>query len=130
MALCIASLIIGNLAALPQRDSRRLLALSGVGHMGLLLIALIAGTPQALGALAFYGLAYVVTNMGAMLVVTALRDSEGSGDVDALNGLSQRSPALGLAMLLFLPLLCEVTSQKPYQAQESFEQYLNDLQIL
>ena len=102
LALCVASMLIGNLSALPQRDSRRLLALSGVGHMGLLLIALVAGTPQALAALAFYGLAYVVTNMGAMIVVTSMRDSEGSGEIGALNGLAQRSPGLGLAMLLFL----------------------------
>jgi NADH-quinone oxidoreductase subunit N len=70
--------------------------------MGLLLMALVAGTPQALAALAFYSLAYVVTNMGAMIVVTSLRDAEGSADISALNGLSQRSPALGLALLLFL----------------------------
>jgi NADH-quinone oxidoreductase subunit N len=102
LVLCVASMIIGNLSALPQQDSRRLLALSGVGHMGLLLIALVAGTPEALGALAFYGLAYVVTNMGAMILVGGIRDVEGSGDISALNGLAQRSPGLGLAMLLFL----------------------------
>jgi NADH-quinone oxidoreductase subunit N len=70
--------------------------------MGLLLVALVAGTPEALGALAFYGLAYVVTNMGAMILVGGIRDSEGSADISALNGLAQRSPGLGLAMLLFL----------------------------
>lgn len=102
LALAVASMVIGNLSALPQRDSRRLLALSGVGHMGLLLVALVAGTPEALGALAFYGLAYVVTNMGAMILVGGIRDSEGSADISALNGLAQRSPGLGLAMLLFL----------------------------
>jgi len=102
IVLCVASLLVGNLAALPQQDSRRLLALSGVGHMGLLLLALVAGTHNAIGALAFYSLAYVVTNMGAMIVVTSLRDKEGSAKVNALNGLSQRSPGLGLAMLLFL----------------------------
>jgi NADH-quinone oxidoreductase subunit N len=102
LVLCVASMLIGNLSALPQQDSRRLLALSGVGHMGLLLLALVAGTPEALGALAFYGLAYVVTNMGAMILVGGIRDAEGSADISALNGLAQRSPGLGLAMLLFL----------------------------
>ena len=101
VALAVLGMVVGNLAALAQTDARRLLALSGVGHVGLMLLALGAGTPETLGMLAFYAPAYVVTNMGAFLVVGAVVE-EGGGDIRAFAGLSQRNPALGLAMLLFL----------------------------
>jgi NADH-quinone oxidoreductase subunit N len=102
VALAIVTLLQGNFSALPQRDTRRLLALSGVGHMGLLLLALAAATTESIGMLAFYTLAYVLTNMGAFLVVGAVVDSGGGARLSAFNGLATRAPALALAMLLFL----------------------------
>ncbi len=101
-ALAIVTLVQGNFSALSQSDTRRLLALSGVGHMGLLLLALAAATAESVGTLAFYTLAYVLTNMGAFLVVGAVVDTGGGGRLSAFNGLATRAPALGLAMLLFL----------------------------
>ncbi len=102
IALAIVTLVQGNFSALAQRDTRRLLALSGVGHMGLLLVALAAATPESLGTLAFYCLAYVVSNMGAFLVVGVVTDNGGSGTLDGLKGLATRSPGLAMCMLLFL----------------------------
>ena len=102
IALAIVTLVQGNFSALPQRDTRRLLALSGVGHMGLLLVALAAATPESLGTLAFYCLAYVVSNMGAFLVLGVVTDNGGSGSLDSLKGLATRSPGLAMCMLLFL----------------------------
>lgn len=96
------TLVQGNLSALAQSDSRRLLALSGVAHMGLMLMALAAGTPEAVAMLCFYALAYVFTNMGAFLVVGVISESEGSADISAFAGLATRAPALSLAMLIFL----------------------------
>jgi len=101
IALAVLGMVVGNLAALAQTDARRLLALSGVGHVGLMLLALGASTPETVGMLVFYAPAYVVTNMGAFLIVGAVVDEQ-DGDLSAFAGLSQRNPALGLAMLLFL----------------------------
>jgi len=102
IALAIVTLVQGNFSALPQRDTRRLLALSGVGHMGLLLVALAAATPESLGTLTFYCLAYVVSNMGAFLVVGVITDNGGSGSLDGLKGLATRAPGVAMCMLLFL----------------------------
>jgi len=109
LILAAVTMVVGNLSALPQTDARRLLALSGVGHVGLMLLALAVCTPEALGALLFYAPAYVVSNMGAFIVVSAVVDqapggvdSPESGRLSVFAGLSQRSPGVGLAMLLFL----------------------------
>ena len=102
VALTVVTLVQGNLSALPQQDSRRLLALSGVGHMSLWLLALATGTSSGLATLLFYTLAYVVTNMGAFFVVGAVVASGEGGSISALNGLARRSPALSLALLVFL----------------------------
>ncbi len=96
------TLVQGNLSALAQSDSRRLLALSGVAHMGPMLMALAAGTTEAVAMLCFYTLAYAFTNMGAFLVVSVVSESEGSADISAYAGLATRAPALALAMLIFL----------------------------
>lgn len=101
MVIGIATLLLGNLMAVPQQNSKRLLAYSGIGHIGLLLLVFGIGTTQGVAALLFYMLAYVPTNMGAFFVVGAV-GAKGDDSVGALRGLSRRSPALGLAMLVFL----------------------------
>ncbi len=100
--LSAATLIQGNLSALGQTDTRRLLALSGVAHMGLMLLALAAGSAEGVGTLCFYALAYAFTNMGAFLVVSVISEGSGSADIDAYKGLAARAPSLALAMLIFL----------------------------
>ena len=102
LLLAVVTLVVGNLTAITQPDARRLLALSGVGHMGLMLLALITGGTDGNAALMFYALGYVVTNMGAFLVVGAVVDRRGSGDLSALDGLVHTAPGLALAMLIFL----------------------------
>ncbi len=100
--LAAITLVQGNLSALAQTDSRRLLALSGVAHMGLMLMALAAGSADGVAMLCFYALAYAFTNMGAFLVVSVVSEAEGHAGLEAYAGLATRSPALSLAMLLFL----------------------------
>jgi NADH-quinone oxidoreductase subunit N len=102
IVLSVVTLLVGNLTAITQPDARRLLALSGVGHMGLMLLALLVGGEAGLAALMFYALAYVVTNMGAFLAVGAVVDGRGDGSMAHFNGLIKGSPALSTAMLIFL----------------------------
>jgi len=101
LVICVATMLIGNLFALPQKNVKRLLAYSGIAHIGLLLLAVGIGTVDGLAVLMFYLMAYVFTNMGAFMVAEVV-GSAGSDDLEAYNGLSRRSPALALAMLLFL----------------------------
>jgi NADH-quinone oxidoreductase subunit N len=96
------TIVAGNLMAIPQQNVKRLLAYSGVAHIGYMLIALAAMSADGIAMVLFYLLAYVFANMGAFLVVEAVARAEQSNSMDAYRGLAQRSPLLALAMLLCL----------------------------
>jgi NADH-quinone oxidoreductase subunit N len=96
------TIVAGNLMAIPQRNVKRLLAYSGVAHIGYMLIGLAAMSRNGVAMVLFYLVAYVFGNMGAFLVVEGVARSEQSDGLDAYRGLAQRSPLLALAMLLFL----------------------------
>jgi NADH-quinone oxidoreductase subunit N len=96
------TIVAGNLMAIPQRNVKRLLAYSGVAHIGYMLIGLAAMSATGVAMVLFYLVAYVFGNMGAFLVVETVARSEQSDGIDAYQGLAQRSPLLALAMLLFL----------------------------
>ena len=103
--LAIAALLsmgVGNLVALPQSDLRRLLGYSGIAQMGYVLVAMTAATSQGLGMTLFFLAAYVVTNVGAFLVVHAAAAAGGGHGFESLHGLHRRSPGLALALLAFL----------------------------
>ena len=96
------TIVTGNLMAIPQQNIKRLLAYSGVAHIGYMLIGLAAVSSAGVAMLLFYLVAYLFGNMGAFLVVQAVAQSEQSDGIDAYRGLAQRSPLLALAMLVFL----------------------------
>jgi NADH-quinone oxidoreductase subunit N len=96
------TIVTGNLMAIPQRNIKRLLAYSGVAHIGYMLVGLAALSSSGVAMVLFYLAAYLFGNMGAFLVVEAVARSEESDDIDAYRGLAQRSPLLALAMLVFL----------------------------
>src|SRR5258707_11514634 len=104
MAAGLAALTIvgGNLMALPQQNTKRLLAYSGIAHIGYMLVGFASASASGTAMVLFYLVAYVFGNMGAFLVVEAVARSERSEATAALRGLAQRSPLLALAMLLFL----------------------------
>jgi NADH-quinone oxidoreductase subunit N len=101
-ALGAVTIVAGNLMALPQTNVKRLLAYSGIAHIGYMLLGVAAVSPFGVAVVLFYLVAYVFSNMGAFLVVEAVGQSEGSTGLAAFRGLAQRSPLLALAMLLFL----------------------------
>ncbi len=108
--LALASVIIGNLAALPQQNAKRLLAYSSVAHAGFVVLALIAwASPLTMdrsigvSSLLYYLVVYTVTNMGAFGALAVVSQSVGGDDIDDLNGLAQRN--LGLAVLLTISVL-------------------------
>ncbi len=100
--LATLTIVGGNLMALPQQNAKRLLAYSGIAHIGYMLVGLAAASVPGAAMVLFYLVAYVFGNMGAFLVVEAVARSEGSEHLAAFRGLAQRSPLLALAMLLFL----------------------------
>lgn len=100
--LAATTIVAGNLMALPQQNAKRLLAYSGIAHIGYMLIGLAAASAAGTAMVLFYLVAYVFGNMGAFLVVEAVARAEGSEQLSAFGGLAQRSPVLALSMLLFL----------------------------
>jgi len=101
-ALATVTMLAGNLMALPQQNTKRLLAYSGIAQIGYMLVGVAAASASGTAMVLFYLVAYVFGNMGAFLVVEALARAEGSEATTAFRGLAQRSPLLALAMLLFL----------------------------
>jgi len=101
-ALAALTIVAGNLMAIPQVNVKRMLAYSGVAHIGYMLMGLAAISASGVGMVLFYLVAYLFGNMGAFLVVQAVRTSEGSDKMTAYRGLAQRSPVLALSFLVFL----------------------------
>lgn len=97
----VLSMVVGNLAAYPQTDLRRLMAYSGVAHAGYLLIGLAAGTTAGLGSALFYAIAYAVPSMGVMLVFA----HAGRSTIE-IRGLAARRPLYAwLTVLMLLSLI-------------------------
>ncbi|MDA8193113.1 MAG: NADH-quinone oxidoreductase subunit N [Thermaerobacter sp.] len=92
--LGVLTMIVGNLMALPQNDLKRLLAYSGIGNAGYLLIGLASHNVTGAEAMLFYLLPYGFAVMGAFAVVTMVAGERSSISVKDLAGLSSRSPAL------------------------------------
>ena len=100
--LCIATLIMANFWALGQRNTKRLLAYSGIGHIGYFIMALLVADNTGLTMFLFYLVAYLLTNIGVFLVVEAVAGRSDDESIDVFAGLARRSPWLALSMLLFL----------------------------
>ena len=100
--LATITIVAGNLMAIPQQNVKRLLAYSGIAHIGYMLVGFAAVSAVGVAMMLFYLVAYLFGNMGAFLVVEAVAQSEGSDSIAAYRGLAQRSPVLALSMLLFL----------------------------
>jgi NADH-quinone oxidoreductase subunit N len=101
-ALAGLTIVAGNLMAIPQQNVKRLLAYSGVAHIGYMLIGVAAVSAHGAGMVLFYLVAYLFGNMGAFFVVQAVGTGEGSDTMGSYRGLAQRSPVLALSMLVFL----------------------------
>jgi NADH-quinone oxidoreductase subunit N len=99
---CI-SLAWGNLAALAQRDVKRLLAYSSISHAGFMLIAVAAGTERGAESLLFYLVPYCAMSVGAFAVVAA-RERELAAPVtlESLAGLGWERPFYGGALWIFM----------------------------
>jgi NADH-quinone oxidoreductase subunit N len=97
------TMTVGNIVALVQTNIKRMLAYSAIAHAGYLLVAMAAVAPQAGAAMLYYLVGYVVANLGAFGVVTALeRRGESNDLIQDYRGLAQREPALAAAMTIFL----------------------------
>lgn len=101
--LSVATMILGNLAALVQDNIKRMLAYSSIAHAGYILVGMVAGNESGTSGVLYYLLAYTFTNLGAFTIVTLVgRRGEANVQIDDYRGLARSHPILALAMSIFL----------------------------
>jgi NADH-quinone oxidoreductase subunit N len=105
--LALITMVYGNVVAISQRDVKRMLAYSSIGHTGYILVGLAAysdATPieMSIGSLLFYLFAYTFMNIGAFSVITWLQHRGQGVDLDSFNGLGARSPLVAFSMAIFM----------------------------
>jgi NADH-quinone oxidoreductase subunit N len=102
--VAIASMALGAFAAIGQRNIKRLMAYSSIGHMGFALVGLAAGTQEGVQGVLVYMAVYVAMTLGVFAVIIAMRrGNEAFEDIPDLAGLARSNPAqaLVLAVLMF-----------------------------
>jgi NADH-quinone oxidoreductase subunit N len=101
--LSVASLLVGNIAAIAQTNLKRMLAYSTIAHMGFVLLGLLSGTLEGYGAAMFYVAVYVLMGLGAFgMIMLMSRDGFEAEELDDLKGLNQRHPWYAFVMLLIM----------------------------
>ncbi len=101
--LAVMTMTVGNVAALSQGNTKRLLAYSSIAHAGYVLIGVVAGTTRGITAALVYLMIYAFMQMGAFAVVAMLRRKDVIGDeLKDLTGLYATHPGAAIAMLLFM----------------------------
>ncbi|MGA3082255.1 MAG: NADH-quinone oxidoreductase subunit N [Terracidiphilus sp.] len=104
--VAVLSMTVGNLAALRQRNVKRMLAYSSIAHAGYLLAALAGLGNSGIAAASFYIAAYAAMNVGIFAVITLVSGyNEKLPLIDDFRGLIYRSPFLGSLLIFFLASL-------------------------
>ncbi|MDB5663974.1 NADH-quinone oxidoreductase subunit NuoN [Cypionkella sp.] len=102
-ALAVLSMFLGAVAAIGQRDIKRLMAYSSIAHMGYALVGLAAGTVEGVQAMLIYMAIYVTMNLGTFAFIMSLeKDGKSISDIDSLNMFSKREPLKALAVLILM----------------------------
>ncbi len=96
----LASMFYGNLAALVQKDLKRMLGYSGIAHAGFVLFGLLTFQATGYTNAVYYIAGYVVTNLACFLVLCSVAGDGKNLLIQDLKGLSQRSPLLALTLLI------------------------------
>lgn len=100
--LAAASMVVGNIFALPQSDVRRLLGFSGIAQIGYALLALTTHSERGVAVMLFFIGSYLFTNLGVFFAVYAAAEGAGSHQLVQLAGLYRRAPRLCAALVAFL----------------------------
>ena len=103
MVISIATMVLGSLVAIAQRDVKRMLAYSSIAHAGFLLSGVYALSQNGLSSSIFYLATYGLTTVGAFAIVTLIRDSNGEvTDLNRWAGLAKRSPLVATLFSAYL----------------------------
>src|SRR6202035_4386039 len=101
--VAIASMLLGSFAAIGQRNIKRLMAYSSIGHMAFALVGLAAGTSEGVQGVLIYIAIYVTMTLGVFAVILSMRRSTGMVEnIDQLAGLARTHPTMAFFMALLL----------------------------
>jgi NADH-quinone oxidoreductase subunit N len=98
LLVALATMTIGNVAALRQDNTKRLLAYSAIAHAGYLLLGVAVTTAAGATAVVFYMVIYLFMTLGAFYMVGIVERETGSVDMSAFTGLGFKAPAFGVCM--------------------------------
>jgi NADH-quinone oxidoreductase subunit N len=130
VVLSVASMVLGNLAALAQSSVRRLLAYSAIAHAGYILLGLayLSWSNRIPQAVLYYILTYGLTTIGAFGVVGVVERSTGSDKLDSFLGLHKRNPILAAVLLVLVLSLAGIPPLVGFWAKFNvFAAVLHDL---
>ena len=98
--ISLASMLLGSFAAIGQKNIKRLMAYSSIGHMGYALVGLAAGNQSGVSGVIIYMTVYMVMTLGTFACIIAMRRKEGETveGIDDLAGLSQTNPFMAVAL--------------------------------
>jgi len=103
IVMAVLSLALGNITAIAQTNLKRMLAYSTIGHMGFLLLGILAGDVIGYGAGMFYVVVYVMMNLGAFGMIMVLsRSGFEAENLEDFRGLNARNPWYAFLMLLLM----------------------------
>ena len=98
-----ASMILGAFAAINQSNIKRLMAYSSIGHMGFILVGLVAGNESGTQAVLLYLTVYLFMNIGTFACILAMRrQGRMVEDIDQLAGLSRTNPIMAICLTIFM----------------------------
>ncbi len=101
--IAIASMLLGAFAAIGQSNIKRLLAYSGIGHIGFALVGLAAGTEKGVYSVLVYLAIYLVMTLGAFACVLVMRRNGAPvEEIDDLRGLARQQPLFAAAIAIFM----------------------------
>jgi len=102
-ALAVLTMAVGNIAAIAQRNIKRMLAYSTIGHVGFVMLGLIAANAAGYAGVLVYLSIYMFMSLGAFTIITLMRREGIQGELlDDFAGLAKARPGYGLAMSLML----------------------------
>ncbi len=100
--VAVASMLLGNLAAIAQSNMKRLLAYSAIAHGGYALLGILANGPSGVTSLVYYVVTYGLTVLGAFGVVGLVEERAGEARISDFAGLGRREPLLAFCMMIFM----------------------------
>lgn len=99
-AVIIATITIGNLFAILQKNMKRFMAFSSISQAGYIMLGVMTESALGLGSMMYYIFVYVVSNLGAFAVISAIENKTGKLSMDDYDGLHKTNPWLAFAMTL------------------------------